>query len=49
LAEGEEGRIEVWFDTYDKSGDQDKIVRVVANTDPGVTALHVIGHVVSPR
>ncbi|MDA0729556.1 MAG: DUF1573 domain-containing protein [Bacteroidetes bacterium] len=49
LAEGEEGSIEVWFDTHDKSGEQDKIVRVVGNTDPGVTALHVIGHVVSPK
>jgi len=49
LAPGERSSIEVTFNTRDKSGPQDKIVAVVANTDPSVTRLHLVGTVVSPR
>ena len=48
LAPGATGRIEVAFDTHDKTGDQDKVVSVVANTSPGVIRLHLVGQVVSP-
>jgi len=48
LAVGESGEVEVLLDTHDLLGDQDKVVRVVANTDPGVVELHVTGHVVGP-
>ena len=49
LAPGESASIEVTFNTRDKSGPQDKVVAVVANTDPSVTRLHLVGTVVSPR
>ena len=49
LAPGESAYIEVTFNTRDKSGPQDKVVAVVANTDPSVTRLHLVGTVVSPR
>lgn len=49
LAPGESASIEVSFNTRDKSGPQDKVVAVVANTDPSVTRLHLVGTVVSPR
>ena len=48
LAVGESGEVEVLLDTHDLLGDQDKVVRVVANTDPGVVELHVTAHVVGP-
>ena len=49
LAPGENASIEVTFNTRDKSGAQDKVVAVVANTNPSVTRLHLVGTVVSPR
>ena len=49
LATGESATIEVTFNTRDKSGPQDKVVAVVANTAPSVTRLHLVGTVVSPR
>ena len=49
LAPGVSASIEVTFNTLDKSGPQDKVVAVVANTDPSVTRLHLVGTVVSPR
>ena len=49
LAPGESASIEVTFNTRDKSGPQDKVVAVVANSDPSVTRLHFVGTVVSPR
>ena len=48
LAPGETGTVEVSFDTHDKTGEQDKIITVVANTDPGVIRLHLLGTVLSP-
>ena len=49
LAPGENASIEVTFNTRDKSGAQDKVVAVVANTNPSVTRLHLVGTVVSRR
>ena len=48
LAPGETGTVEVSFDTHDKTGEQDKVITVVANTDPGVIRLHLQGTVLSP-
>ena len=48
LAPGETGTVEVSFDTHDKTGEQDKVITVVANTDPGVIHLHLQGTVLSP-
>jgi hypothetical protein len=48
LAPGDRGEVEVSFDTHEKSGEQDKVVSVVANTEPGVIRLHLVGTVVSP-
>ena len=48
LAPGDAGTIEVMFDTHDKSGIQDKVISVVANTSPGVIRLHLVGTIVSP-
>jgi hypothetical protein len=48
LAPGERGTVEVSFDTHDKTGEQDKVITVVANTDPGVIRLHLLGTVLSP-
>lgn len=49
LAPGERGEVEVSFDTHEKSGEQDKVISVVANTDPGVIRLHLVGSVVTPE
>ena len=43
LEPGTQGQIDVTFDTHDKSGVQDKVVSVVANTNPGVVRLHLRG------
>ena len=48
LAPGDRGEVEVSFDTHEKSGEQDKVISVVANTNPGVIRLHLVGTVVSP-
>jgi hypothetical protein len=40
--------VEVSFDTHEKGGEQDKVISVVGNTDPGVTRLHLVGTVLSP-
>ena len=47
LAPGEEGVLEVSFDSHDKSGPQDKVISVVANTDPSVVRLHLVGEVLT--
>ena len=47
LAPGEEGVVEVAFDSHDKSGPQDKVISVVANTDPSVMRLHLVGEVLT--
>lgn len=49
LAPGESGTVDVSFDTHDKTGDQDKVITVVANTSPGVIRLHLVGNVISPK
>jgi len=48
LAPGDRGEVEVSFNTHEKSGDQDKVISVVGNTEPGVIRLHLVGTVVSP-
>ena len=48
LAPGETSAVEVSFDTHNKTGEQDKVITVVANTDPGVIRLHLLGRVLSP-
>jgi hypothetical protein len=40
--------VEVSFNTHEKSGEQDKVISVVGNTEPGVIRLHLVGTVVSP-
>ena len=47
LAPGEEGVVEVAFDSHDKSGPQDKVISVVANTDTSVVRLHLVGEVLT--
>ncbi len=49
LAPGDRGEVEVSFDTREKSGEQDKVISVVANTEPGVIRLHLVGSVVTPE
>ena len=49
LQPGEHGDIEVFFDTHDKSGPQNKVVSVVANTEPSVVRLHLVGEVIAPN
>lgn len=49
IAPGETGAVEVSFDTHDKTGEQDKVITVVANTEPGVIRLHLQGTVLSPN
>lgn len=48
LAPGDRGTIDVTFDTHGKTGEQGKVVSVVANTTPGVMRLHLQGTVLSP-
>ncbi len=45
---GEEGSISVTFDTDKRSGHQEKLVTVVANTWPASTALFLHGEVIAP-
>lgn len=46
---GQEGKIEVQFDSQGKSGNQSKTVTVMANTDPKVKILKFTGEVVSTK
>ena len=48
LSPSETGTIDVTFDTHGKTGAQDKVVSVVANTTPGIVRLHLVGEVISP-
>ncbi|MEO8795336.1 MAG: DUF1573 domain-containing protein [Daejeonella sp.] len=45
IAPGEEGKISVVFSSAGKTGMQNKIVSVIANTIPSKTELHLIGDV----
>ena len=46
---GDEGVIEVEFDSEGKSGLQSKSINIVSNTDPSTSVLYLEGEVVSPN
>lgn len=48
IAPGEKGKISVVFSSAGKSGMQNKIVSITANTVPTKTELHLIGDVIKP-
>lgn len=48
LKPGEHGTITVNFDSHGRSGRQEKVVTVVANTSPASTVLFIHGVVVAP-
>lgn len=49
IAPGEEGKVEVIFDSSGRSGIQNKTVTVVANTQPNSVELHFTAEVVVPE
>ena len=49
IAPGEEGSIEVVFDSAGKNGIQNKTITVVANTQPNKVELHITAEVVQPE
>ncbi|MCX7861546.1 MAG: DUF1573 domain-containing protein [Bacteroidales bacterium] len=49
IAPGEEGKIEIVFDSSGRSGIQNKTVTVVANTQPNRVELHFTAEVVKPE
>lgn len=46
VAAGESGKISVIFDTAGKSGLQDKVVTITANTVPAQTQIHIVGEII---
>lgn len=48
VAPGDEGKIEVQFDSKGKSGKQTKTVTITANTDPATTILTFTGEIQVP-
>ncbi len=48
IAEGEQGQINVTFDSEGKSGKQQKTVTLVANTYPNQKILYVVGDIIAP-
>src|SRR5690606_20450709 len=46
VAPGESGKISVIFDTSGKSGLQDKVVTITANTVPAQTQIHIVGEII---
>ncbi|MFT4660990.1 MAG: hypothetical protein ACI8XB_001261 [Patiriisocius sp.] len=46
---GDEGLIEVEFNSEGKSGLQSKSINIVSNTDPSTSVLYLEGEVVSPN
>lgn len=48
IAEGEQGQINVTFDSEGKSGKQQKTVTIVANTYPNQKVLYVVGEILAP-
>ena len=48
IAPGEEGKIEVSFNSEYKSGHQEKMVTILANTKPTKTFIKIVGDVVVP-
>tara|TARA_R110002049_G_scaffold227347_1_gene399486 strand:+ start:1677 stop:2144 length:468 start_codon:yes stop_codon:yes gene_type:complete len=49
IAPGEEGEIEVVFDSNGKMGQQNKTVTLIANTKPNTTVLAIKGNVLTPE
>ncbi len=49
IAPGQEGKIEVVFDSSGRNGIQNKTVTVVANTQPNRVELHFTAEVVQPE
>jgi hypothetical protein len=49
IAPGEEGSIEVVFDSVGRNGIQNKTITVVANTQPNKVELHITAEVVQPE
>lgn len=49
IAPGDEGKIKVRFDSKGKSGVQNKVVTVTANTQPSQTEVYIKGMVKSPK
>jgi len=49
IAPGEEGSIEVVFDSAGRNGIQNKTITVVANTQPNKVELHITAEVVQPE
>ncbi len=49
IAPGEEGTIEVTFDSTHKKGFQNKTITVLANTEPNTTTLRVKTKVIMPE
>jgi len=49
IAPGDEGYIEVTYDSKDKKGKQEKVIRVYSNTYPNETLLTIKGFVNSPQ
>lgn len=49
IAPGEEGKIDVVFDSEGKSGKQNKSITIVANTYPNTKVIHLTGEIVAPK
>ena len=49
LAPGEEGTVEIIFDSAGRKGKQNKKVTILANTQPSDTKLYITGEVVVPN
>jgi len=46
IPSGESGKISVIFDSAGKSGLQDKVVTITANTVPAQTQIHLVGEII---
>lgn len=46
---GEEGTIEVMFDTTNKLGLQDKVITITSNASPRFEDLHMVGNVIDKK
>ncbi|RYY33547.1 MAG: DUF1573 domain-containing protein [Sphingobacteriaceae bacterium] len=46
---GEKGKIKVTFDSANKTGLQDKLVTITANTVPATTQVHLVGEVLAKK
>jgi hypothetical protein len=46
IGPGQSGKISVIFDSSGKSGLQDKVITITANTVPAQTQIHIIGEII---